>query len=150
MSFRDIQNTQKEHIEKHILKLLNLLNQTENKFNLAQLPTERENYQMEIVQIKSNIENYKQELKDLEDEIKETTEPSRSRQVPLLRNYRVSLDYSLPDEEINVTFHEEVEDVLDLMGYEIEDVHISGATPTTFLAVQEGDFDISQTESLWA
>lgn len=141
MSFRDIQNTQKEQIEKHILKLLNLLNQTENKFNLAQLPTERENYQMEIVQIKSNIENYKQELKDLEDEIKETSKPSMSGQTPFLRNYRVSLDYSLPEEEINVNFHEEVDDILDLMGYEIEDVHISGATPTTFFAVQEGDFE---------
>ena len=74
----------------------------------------------------------------------EKTKKSRTRQ----ESYRVRLNDSLPDEQLNTEFAAEVQDLLGLMEYEISDEAISGvvaATPPTFIAIQEGDFELLKT-----
>lgn len=141
MSLRNIQLKQKQNIEAALAKLLGLLHETEQKRDVAPSPTDRANYELEIRALKSSIEKYKSELRSLENEIKdeEKTKTSRTR----LESYRVRLDDSLPDEQLNEGFHIEVQDLLDLMEYEIGKESILGiaaTTPPTFLALQEGDF----------
>lgn len=143
MSLRDIQLKQKQLIEANIHKLLDLLRQTEQSRDVATSPTERAKYELEIDVLKSSIEKYKDELQSLENEIKDeekTSKTSRTR----LESYRVRLDDSLPDEQLNTEFATEVQDLLKLMEYEIAQEAISGvvaATPPTFVATQESDFE---------
>jgi len=143
MSLRDIQLKQKNNIEAELTKLLDLLRETEQRRDVAPSPTDRANYELEIGTLKSSIEKYKDELQSLENEIKDeekTSKTSRTR----LESYRVRLDDSLPDERLNTEFATEVQDLLSLMEYEIAKESISGvaaATPPTFIATQEGDFE---------
>lgn len=139
MSLSDIQKIQQQNIESHLSQLIELLRQTEEKTDLTQVPTAREEYRVEAVRLKNQIEKYKKDLVDLTAEIKQGDKQQPHHEP--VKNYRVSVDESLLDAEADLVFRDEVVSVLDLMGYEIENAFISGATPASFLAVQEGDFE---------
>lgn len=143
MSLHDIQLKQKQLIETEIHKLLDLLQQTEQSRDVAASPLEREKYKSEILSLNSSIDGYKNDLKSLENEIKDEEKASKISRSGL-ESYRVRLDDSLPDEQLNREFAAEVQDLLSLMDYEIANKVISGvltATPPTFITVQEGDFE---------
>jgi tetratricopeptide (TPR) repeat protein len=143
MPLHDIQLKQKQLIETEIHRLMGLQYKTEQKRDVAASPTDQANYELQIESLKLSIEKYKGELQLLENETKGQAESSRlSRKT--LESYRVRLDDSLSDEQLNTEFTIEVKDLLDLMDYDMAKESISGmvaATLPTFIAIQEGDFE---------
>lgn len=139
MSLADIRKIQQHNIEAHLTQLLELLRQTEEKLDLTQIPIAKEERRMEAARLKEQIEKYKQELAELANEEKQ--ERQHSLNSTPTKNYRINIDDTVSDAEADLLFKEEVLSVLELMGYEIEDAFISAANPSTFLAVQEGDFE---------
>jgi tetratricopeptide (TPR) repeat protein len=62
--------------------------------------------------------------------------------------YKIQFDDSITEDAKDREFQEEVKNILDMMGYTIEDEQIVGLTSdisATFIAAQEGDFDSVRT-----
>lgn len=143
MSLRTIQLRQRQLIEEAIQTQLDLLRHTEQTRDVAPSPLDRERYNLQIKELKSSVEQSKAELQGLEDEMKDADDAPGSR----LENYRVRLGDFLTEEQLNSEFQKEVQELLELMEYELEDEIIAGAgplTPSSFVASQEGDF-----KALW-
>jgi tetratricopeptide (TPR) repeat protein len=145
MSLRSIQLRQRQLVEEAIRTQLDLLRQTEQRRDVAPSPTDRERYNLQIRELKFLVEQSKAELQELEDEMKAAEEAP----APLrLENYRVRLSGSLTEEQLNSEFQREVQELLELMEYELGDDVIAGAgptTPPTFVARHEGDFKALKT-----
>ena len=143
MSLYNIQFKQKNLIEGEIHKLLDLLYKTEQSRDVTASPTERAKLELEIESLNAFINQYKIELQELEDEIKGSNRASRPFRTRM-GSYRVQLDESLSEDQLNTEFEAEVRDLLNMMEHEIADGSIFGvtaSTPPTFAASQEGDFE---------